>query len=151
MHVARQDFEILHLMYRSRPAFGVRRILPLFPYYLLVNIDPRNDQWKSLRNTRGVVNLFMSGDLPSRVPNDVVQEFVDSIEKSDLGYYEVPEHEAPRFTARQSVRGLNGLFAGCEGEYQGLAGTTYERVRVLFRFLGVPKVVEMKAFDLVAA
>jgi transcription antitermination factor NusG len=148
-NVSRQDFEFYHPMCRTRPDHGVRRVLPLFPYYLLVKINLRKENWKSLRSTRGVTDLFLSGDRPSRVPDEVVQHFRDL--ENDLGYCEIPEHDAPRFQTRQSVRAINGLFTDCEGEYQGLAGPSHERVRVLFRFLGVPKVVEMKAFDLVAA
>lgn len=147
-HVANQDFEIFHPMYRERLRFGVRRVLPMFPYYLLVRINDRKQDWKVLSSTRGVSSvLTMSGE-PSRVADEHVQEFRDL--ENELGYCELAEHEAPRFSEYQGVKGINGLFSGCEGIYQGIVGS-HERVRVLFRILGQPKVVEMKAFDLVAA
>lgn len=147
-HVANQDFEFYHPMYRERPVFGVRRVLPMFPYYLLVRINERKQNWRVLSNTRGVSSVLLMNGEPSRVSDEHVQSFRDL--ENELGYCELAEHEAPSFTERQGVRGINGIFAGCSGIYQGLAGSR-ERVRVLFQILGRPKVVEMKAFDLVPA
>jgi transcription antitermination factor NusG len=147
-HVVQQDFEIYHPMYRSRPDRGVRQVLPLFPYYLLVRIDLRKN-WKSLSSTRGVRQIMMNGITPSPVPDEDVRRFRDL--ENELGYFEHPDTEAPRFHANEPVVGTTGLFAGCSGIYQGLVGNSHERVRVLFRILGVPKVLEVKAFDLASA
>jgi transcription antitermination factor NusG len=148
-YVVQQGFEIYHPLYRTRPEFGVRRILPLFPHYLLVRINVRRQQWQKLRHTRGVAMMFMSGDVPSQVGDEHVAHF--RALENEMGYYEMPEHEAPRFTPWEPVIGLGGLFEGCEGVYQGIAGNSHERVRVLFHILGQPKVVEMKAYDLASA
>lgn len=147
-NVSNQDFEFYHPMYRERLHFGVRRVMPMFPYYLLVRVNEKKQNWRVLSSTRGVSSVLLSGDAPSRVPDEDVQGFREL--ENELGYCELAEHEAPRFTDRQGVRGVNGLFAGCDGIYQGIAGSR-DRVRVLFQILGRPKVVEMKAFDLVAA
>jgi transcription antitermination factor NusG len=147
-HVSNQNFEFYHPMYRERLLHGVRRVMPMFPFYLLVRINERKQDWRVLCSTRGVSSVLLNGGVPSRVLDEDVQSFRDL--ENELGYCELEEHEPPRFTERQGVRAVNGLFAGCEGIYQGTV-KSHERVRVLFQILGRPKVVEMKAFDLVAA
>ncbi len=148
-HVGRQGFEIYHPMYRSRPERGVRRNLPLFPYYLLVKVNTRVEQWKSLKSTRGVSHLFLSGERPARVPDEHVQQFRDI--ENDMGYVVLPEHDAPRFQSQEPVSVRSGWLAGCEGIYHGLAGNTHERVKVLFSILGKPQVLEVSAFDLASS
>ena len=86
---------------------------------------------------------------PSRIRDEHVERFREL--ETDCGYYQHPDHVVPTFTSGETVVGVNGLFAGCEGVYQGLAGSSVERVRVLFHILGQPMVREMKAFDLTAA
>ena len=148
-NVSAQDFEICHLMFRERPVRGVRRIRPLFPYYLLVRVDLRRD-WRVLHSTRGVSTLFMSGDKPAIVADHHVEKFRQI--QNELGYYEDRDHgEAPRFSRGEDVVVRNGWMTDCEGVYQGLAGLGPERVKVLFVILGQPKVMEMSAFDLASA
>jgi transcription antitermination factor NusG len=147
-HVADQGFEVLHLMFRAAPVRKVRKVLPLFPYYLLVRIDPRRDDWKVLNNTRGVRNVFLSDGIPCRVADADVQRFRDL--ENALGYYEHPQHSAPRFEPNATVEVREGWAKGCHGIYQGLVGPTHDRVKVLFSLLGNTFVREMKAFDLVA-
>ena len=115
----------------------------------MISVDLRRDEWKKLVSTRGVSQLFMSGDLPSRVPDHHVQYF-RSLENS-LGYIELEEHETPRFSTDQSVVVTHGMFAEKFGVYQGLAGTRGDRMRVLFSILGKPVEFEVDAHSLVAA
>ena len=142
-------FEIYHPLFRTRPKLGVRKNLPVLPYYLLVRVNLRDEKWKDLCSARGVSYVFMSGDRPSYVADVDVKRFRE-LENED-GYVTVPEHEAPRFVKDSAVQIQFGWMNGCSGIYQGLAGTSYDRVRVLFNLLGVPKVLEMSAFDLASA
>ncbi len=143
-----QNFKFYHPMYRERRVRGVRNTKPLFPYYLLVSVNIRQP-WKSLCSTRGVSHLFLTGELPSQVPDHHV-EYFRSIE-NESGYIEVPEYECPRFQPEQPVRGISGLFEDKFGTYHGLAGNRSDRVKVLFDILGKPTVFEVDAHSLVAA
>ena len=118
LNVSRQGFEYYRGLYRERPTIrGDRPIKPLFPYYLLIKVNLRDDAWKSLSNTRGITHLFMSDDKPARVPD----EHVASIRacENELGYYVDAAQEPPRFSAGESLRGTRGLFAECDAVYQG--------------------------------
>ena len=135
-------------MYRGSRNRGVRAILPLLPNYLLVRINVRRDRWQSLKSTRGVSDMFLVNELPSRVPDEDVQRFRDA--ENEMGYIVLAEHDAPRFHSNDPIHVHSGWLAGCTGIYQGLAGVSHERVKVLFSILGQPKVLEMSAFDLAA-
>src|SRR4029077_4881351 len=75
-HILRCGFQILHLMYRKRPKDGVRKIMPLFPYYLLVRIDPNTEDWKSLNFMRGARCLIQNGNkMPAYVSDEDVKRF----------------------------------------------------------------------------
>lgn len=148
-HIRRQGFEVAHLMYRKRPKHRVRKIMPLFPYYLLVRINPSDDRWKDLNSTRGVRKVFQNGNgKPTYIADEHVKKFRDI--ENEMGYVVVPEHEAPRFNANEIVEVCEGWLKGCQGIYKGLAGASHERVRVLFNILGIAKMLELNAFDLSA-
>jgi len=147
-NVARQDFEYFHPQFRLRAVNNVRRIVPLFPYYLMVHTDERKQDWKVLSSTRGVDHILMNCGNPSRVSDHVVAELRNIVDSSEDGYYHDPEHEPPRYTRGESVMGLRGLFAGKYGEYRGLAGNNATRVRVLFNILGREAEFQVRADDL---
>jgi len=44
---------------------------PLFPGYLFTRIEL---QWRGVRECPGVIKLVMSGEEPSRVPDEVIAE-----------------------------------------------------------------------------
>ncbi len=149
INVGLQGFQVCHLMYRERRYRGERKVRPLFPNYLMVQIDTRRDDWKKLVSTRGVVHLFMSSNLPSRIPDRVIAYF-RGLENS-LGYVEIEEHETPRFTSGQTVMATSGLFEKKFGTYRALVGSRGDRVKVLFDILGKSAEFEVDAHSLVAA
>ena len=150
-NISRQHFEILHLLYRKKRNRGIRKVMPLFPFYLLVRIDVRDESWKNLNYTRGVRRVFQNGcGGPAIVPDECVKMFKKMEADSPSGYVEVAEHEAPRFRQNETVEVREGWLRGCMGMYRGLAGASADRVRVLFSILGIPKVVELSAFDVAA-
>ena len=149
-NIRNQEFEYFHPTFRLRAVRGVRRIAPLFPFYLLVRVDPAWQNWKSLASTRGVSYVLMNGDKPGYVGDGVVADFRKLTDDTEDGYYHDPANESPRFNPGESVEGLRGLFIGKFGTYKGLAGNRSDRVRVLFTVLGREAEFEVYADDLAA-
>lgn len=148
VNVRRQGFEYFHPQYRRRSVRGVRAVAPLFPYYLMVRVDDRKQDWRVLANTKGVTCVLMSGDRPGLVHDDRVAELRHLTDDTDDGYYHDPDCEHHRFTPGESVEGLRGLFEGKFGIYRGLAGGSAARVRVLFSILGRDAEFEVYADDM---
>ena len=71
--------------YRARvDRAGCRKVLPLFPGYLFVQIRCEQD-WSPLRHTRGVHSLFYSVEgAPAHVRNEDVKRFQDM--EDERGY-----------------------------------------------------------------
>jgi transcription antitermination factor NusG len=149
-NVANQDFEFFHPTFRMRAVRGVRRVAPLFPFYLMVRVDERRQDWRALCSTRGVSCVLLSGDGPGQVPDAVVSDFRAIVDDTDDGYYHDPQHDSPRFSPGAAVEGTRGLFEGKYGTYRGLAGNRGDRVRVLFDILGREAEFEVGVDDLVA-
>lgn len=148
INLRNQGFEYYRPLYRARPnAAGVRVTSALFAYYLFVRVGTVG--WDVVRSTRGVAQMYMSGDTPARIADSDI-EYFRSIE-DDMGYCVPPTEQPPRFERGQVVDGIGGLFEGNRGTYQGLAGSAADRVRVLFNILGRKVAFEVSAFDLTAA
>lgn len=147
-NISAQGFQYYHPKFRDRPHRGARKILPLFPRYIFVRIDPRRDNWRALCSTRDVSRLFMFGDEPARVPDREI-EYIMGLE-NEHGYVEHELVSAPRFEPGQVVVGMRGLFEDKIGKYQGV-GSNSHRVRVLFEILGRSTTFEVSAYDLAAS
>lgn len=117
----------------------------LFPYYLMIQVDDRKQDWKVLSSTKGISSI-----IPGRVDRAALDYFRRCTEKTDPGVYRYddPAHDHPRFAAGASVEGLRGLFKEQYGTYLGLAGNSAARVRVLFSILGRDAEFEVRADDL---
>lgn len=125
-----------------RAVRGVRRITALFPYYLMVQVDKRKQDWKVLSSTKGVSYVL------GTVPDEDVARIRSLTDDTVDGYYHDPAHDHPQFNPGESVRGLRGLFNDKYGTYQGLAGNSAARVRVLFSILGRETEFEVRSDDL---
>ncbi len=133
-----------------RAVRGVRRVAPLFPYYLIVRVTESLD-WRVLSSTRGVASVLMNGLVPGRVSDQSVEALCKLTNTIDGYYHDPAQAEHKRFRPGQAVEGLRGLFKDKFGIYRGLANErSSERVRVLFRILGREALFEMNADDLVA-
>ncbi len=128
----------------------MRQTTALFPYYLMVRVDVRKQDWRVLSSTKGVSSILLDGLLPGRVLDEDVARLRSLTDDTDDGYYHDPKCEHPRFTQGESVEGLRGLFQDKFGTYVGLAGNSAARVRVLFSILGREAEFEVRADDLQA-
>jgi transcriptional antiterminator RfaH len=104
---------------------------PLFPRYLFIRLDTSNSakSWSPIRSTRGVSKLVSFGNQPAKVADDLVElirarEFSGQVEEKRL------------FTPGESIRVVDGPFAGVEGIFQSLDGT--QRVMILIELMSKP-------------
>lgn len=129
---------------------GMRQPQSLFGDYMFVQVD-RSDSahWNSVRSTRGVRRLHMSGQFPCVIV-DADIEYIRSRE-DEMGYF-VPVHEEPpAFRLDSAVRGIHGLYEDQVGIYKGLGKSERDSRRVLFSILGRSVEFEVNAFDLAVA
>jgi transcriptional antiterminator RfaH len=132
-HLNRQGFTTYLPRYlkRRRHARRVEIVpAPLFPRYLFVGIDLETQRWRSIFSTVGVSRLVSNGDIPTPVPEQVIQALQA---RHDVGGY-VKLDQRPDFVPGDKIRLLDGAFADCFGLYEGLQDS--ERVAILLDLLG---------------
>jgi transcription antitermination factor NusG len=121
---------------------GKWRTSPLFPSYLFLR--RADDQFWTARWAMGVVSLLMSGDRPSRLSDDIINE----IQKKEVNGF-VKLRSRPKMKRGQYVRITGGRFDGHIAIYEGQSG--HERERVLLELLGRMVPVELGYSDRVEA
>ena len=126
---------------RVRRVRGGRKIEtapPLFPGYAFVLIEL---QWHAARWAPGTLGLVMSGGLPVRVADAVIDE-IRSRERG--GLVNLPKLPEPR--PGSHIRILRGPFQGHLGLYEGMQ--PHERVMVLLALLGGQQRVSLAQRDI---
>jgi transcriptional antiterminator RfaH len=74
-HLDNQGFETYLPRYRKqvRHARKTKTVMrPLFPGYVFVKMDTRQQRWRSINGTVGVISLVQLGDTPRPIPTDIV-------------------------------------------------------------------------------
>lgn len=132
-NLLRQGYEA-YLPRERRWRFHARRrevvLRPLFPGYMFVGFDLNFARWRSIFSTRGVASLVCHGDVPSRLPNSVVEQ-IRTAERA--GLFDEASVVA-RLQPGNLVRIARGPLADMTGQLQLLLPG--DRVRVLLRMLG---------------
>jgi transcription antitermination factor NusG len=105
----------------------------LFPGYLFVK---PGDQWRALRNTRGVIDIVMMGDRPDYVAKEAFKTLRKWADKD--GIVTLPKQRKPNLGERVQIK--VGAWQGFEGLYDGLDDEG--RQQVLFSMFG--RTVTMK-------
>ena len=132
LNLRRQKFNTL-LPVTKRTRRHARKIdtvlSPLFPGYLFVQLDLRNQAWSSINSTFGVKRLLSNGVQPTEISTDFVNALQDTFDEDGAAI--VP---APALQPGQQVRIATGPFADCVAAVLHLSPG--ERVKLLLEVLG---------------
>ena len=104
---------------------------PLFPRYLFIRLDTSDSakSWSPIRSTPGVSKLVSFGNQPAKVGDELV-DLIRARETSG----EIAEKRL--FEPGESIRLVNGSFAGIEGIFQSLDGA--QRALILIELMSKP-------------
>lgn len=114
---------------RRRNGRTISTVAPLFPRYLFVRLDREIDSWAPIRSTLGVISLVRFGQLPSPVPDALIEYLRSREDEEGLHALSPAEYERG---AR--IRITTGGLTGYEGIF--VAPTSRQRVLVLLDILG---------------
>lgn len=101
-----------------------RKLEPLFPGYLFVNLEQTDPMWSKLRSTRGVLRVVGFANKPAPIADDVIEHIRDSL-------HTVAEQGGIK--PGQSVELSDGPFQGLEAIFHAYDGE--ERAIVLISFM----------------
>ena len=101
-----------------------KKLEPLFPGYMFVNLEQNDSVWSKLRSTRGVLRIVGFANKPAAICDEVIQHIKDS-----LGSVA----EQGGIKPGQSVHLSEGPFEGINAIFQAYDGE--ERAIVLIDFM----------------
>ena len=101
-----------------------KKLEPLFPGYLFVNLEQTEPMWAKLRSTRGVLRIVGFANRPAAISDDVIQHIKDSLDSVT---------EQGGIKPGQSVQLDEGPFEGISAIFQAYEGE--ERAIVLIDFM----------------
>jgi transcriptional antiterminator RfaH len=132
-NLIRQGYEVYLPRYKRRRSHA-RKIeiveRPLFPRYLFVALDMMRARWRPILSTFGVADLVRQGDMPTRVPDGVV----DEIRAGEIAHVFDATDPLANALPGAELRILSGPFADLIGKLQSAADS--ERVTLLLDLLG---------------
>lgn len=118
----------IRLFSRSRGSVK-ERIEPLFPGYLFILLDVKDDNWAPIRSTRGVLQIVRFGASPASLSTDIVE----SLKAKEVnGHIDTPNELAIKPGDKVTV--MDGCFEGLEAVFCCHSGE--ERSIVLLNVIG---------------
>ena len=109
-----------------------KKLEPLFPGYLFVNLEQTDPMWAKLRSTRGILRIVSFANKPAAIPDDVIQHIKDSL-------HTVAEQGGIK--PGQAVDLEDGPFKGISAIFQAYDGE--ERAIVLISFMQKQQTVKV--------
>ena len=134
---AQGDRAVQHLQNQDIPCFypkieverikagkRTKKLEPLFPGYLFVNLEQTDPVWSKLRSTRGVIRVVGFTNKPAPIEDEVIHHIKSSMDKVA---------ESGGITAGEPVELDEGPFKGINAIFQAYDGE--ERAIVLINFM----------------
>ncbi|AHI29126.1 transcription/translation regulatory transformer protein RfaH [Marinobacter similis] len=95
-----------------------KKLEPLFPGYLFVNLEQTDPLWAKLRSTRGIQRVVSFAGKPAPISGEVIQHIKDSLESvAERGGIKpgktVQLHEGP-------FEGISAIFHAYDGETRAI-------------------------------
>jgi transcriptional antiterminator RfaH len=132
-HLERQGFQAYLPRYKKQHRHARRTTevkAPLFPGYLFVNIDMGAERWRPIRSTMGIRDIICLGDLPTPVPEGVVEEI--RLREDETGI--VPFIDPVPYKKGDTVKVLSGPMRDAVGWFEKVADK--DRIIILLEMLG---------------
>lgn len=120
-HLQNQDIACFYpkiTVEKIRAGKRTKKLEPLFPGYLFVNLEQTDPMWAKLRSTRGVLRIVGFANKPAPISDDVIQHVKASLESvAEQGGIKpgqaVQLNEGP-------FEGINAIFQAYDGEARAI-------------------------------
>ncbi|WP_417539713.1 transcription termination/antitermination NusG family protein, partial [Marinobacter sp.] len=101
-----------------------KKLEPLFPGYIFVNLEQTDPMWAKLRSTRGVLRIVSFANKPAAIADDVIEHIKAGMDKVA---------EQGGIKSGQAIELDDGPFKGLGAIFQAYDGE--ERAIVLINFM----------------
>ena len=110
-----------------------RKIRPLFPGYLFVQLDPNQGPWRKVNSTRGVARLVRLGAEPSAVPNEIVEALIARCDNQSI-LRQTSETQSNQLHAGNHAQLTQGPFSGFIATISDIKPNN--RINILIEIMG---------------
>lgn len=109
-----------------------KKLEPLFPGYVFVNLEQTDPMWAKLRSTRGVLRIVSFANRPAPIDDEVIAHIKSSMDKvAEQGGI---KHGQPIELDDGPFKGISAIFQAYDGE---------ERAIVLISFMQTQQQVKV--------
>jgi transcriptional antiterminator RfaH len=95
-----------------------KKLEPLFPGYLFVNLEQTDPMWAKLRSTRGVLRIVSFANKPAAIGDEVIQHVKDSLD-SVAGQGGIKPGQTVQLN-EGPFEGINAIFQAYDGEARAI-------------------------------
>ncbi len=137
-NLSNQGFEVFY-----PKAIIKNKTVSLFPRYLFIELDDKNQNWAPIRSTRGVANFVRFGLKFAIVPNQIINMIKIQQQQTIEKMIDICSHQKGDLVEIQS-----GVFKGQQAIFQNY--NSNDRVTVLLKLIGQQHQVEFLEKEVVA-
>jgi transcriptional antiterminator RfaH len=141
-HLENQGYEIFRPLIRQfkiKKGKQVATLEPLFPRYIFIRLDKVLSNWSKLRSTRGVAQLVRFADMPTIVPETIINTLKNQCQEGNI--LDVTLDEPFVFRPGDNVEITEGSFKGLQAIIAEQKGE--DRVILLLNLLGKEQALEI--------
>ena len=100
-----------------------KKLEPLFPGYVFVNLEQTDPMWAKLRSTRGVLRIVSFANRPAPIDDEVIAHIKNSMEKvAEQGGIKPGQ---PIELDDGPFKGINAIFQAYDGEERAIVLITF--------------------------
>ncbi|MGC8121088.1 transcription/translation regulatory transformer protein RfaH [Marinobacter sp. VGCF2001] len=104
-----------------------KKLEPLFPGYVFVNLQPTNPMWAKLRSTRGVLRIVSFANRPAPIDDEVIAHIKAGLDKvAEQGGIKPGQ---PVELDEGPFKGINAIFQAYDGEERAIVLVTFMQTR----------------------
>ena len=115
----------------------------MFPRYLFIELDDKNQNWTPIRSTRGISNFVRFGLSFAKVPNKIINLIKIQQQQTIEKLINIYSHQKGDAIEIQS-----GVFQGQQAIFQNY--NSNDRVTVLLKLIGQHQQVELSEKEVIA-
>jgi transcriptional antiterminator RfaH len=137
-NLSNQGFDIFH-----PKAMIKNKSVSLFPRYLFIHLDDKNQNWTPIRSTPGVANFVRFGLNFAIVPNQIIKLIKIQQQQTIEKLINICSHQKG-----DSIEIKSGVFKGQQAIFQNYNSS--DRIMVLLKLIGQQQAITLDQREVVA-
>jgi transcriptional antiterminator RfaH len=137
-NLSNQGFDIFH-----PKAMIKNKSVSLFPRYLFIHLDDKNQNWTPIRSTPGVANFVRFGLNFAIVPNQIIKLIKIQQQQTIEKLINICSHQKG-----DSIEIKSGAFKGQKAVFQNYS--SYDRIIILLKIIGQQQEIELPEKEVIA-